>query len=322
MNENIHQIAVLLPCYNEAVTIGQVVRDFQRELPEAAVYVFDNNSSDNTAQIAREAGATVIFEPRQGKGFVIERMFSQIWADYYVMADGDGTYPADKVRDLLRPVLEGRADMAVGTRLANHQQRSFRPLHKFGNELVRWLINTFYSAHLTDILSGYRAFNRTVIDRVPIVSSGFEVETEMTINCLYYNLKIVEIPVSYGTRPHHSPSKLRTMSDGVRVLVKIFQLLRTFKPLTFFGSICLVLLALGLAAGFPPVYELASTGRTDRLPLAVLATGLMILSAGNFFLGIILHAMNWRFKELHNVLTRGQPADATSHLRRNQGRNE
>ena len=312
MNETTRRIAVLLPCYNEAATIGKVVHEFQRELPEAAIYVFDNNSTDDTAAIAQEAGAVVVFEPRQGKGYVIERMFSQIQADYYVMADGDGTYPAERVQELLRPVVLGRADMAVGARLANHEKQSFRPLHVFGNRLVRWLINTIFSARLTDILSGYRAFNDKVIDRVPIVSSGFEVETEMTVNCLYYGLKIVEIQVPYGSRAEGNPSKLRTVSDGARVLMKLFQLFRSFKPLTFFGTISLMLFALGLAAGIPPIYGFASTGRVERFPLAILATGLMILSAGTLFLGIILHAMNWRFKELHNVLTRARVAETNS----------
>jgi glycosyltransferase involved in cell wall biosynthesis len=302
-NEN-KRIAVLLPCYNEAVAIGGVVRDFQRQLPEATVYVFDNNSTDDTAAIAREAGAVVIVEPRQGKGFVIESMFSQIEADYYVMADGDGTYPADEVCQLLAPVLAGRADMIVGARLSVYERASFRPLHMFGNRLVRWLINTIFSARLTDIMSGYRAFNRKLVERVPIVSSGFEVETELTINCLYYNLKIAEIVVPYSARMDGSASKLRTFHDGARVLLKLFQLFRSFKPLTFFGTISLLFFGLGLLAGIPPIVGFIETGKVARFPSAILATGLMILSAGNVFLGVILHAMNWRFKELHNVMTR------------------
>jgi glycosyltransferase involved in cell wall biosynthesis len=322
MKEATQRIAVLLPCYNEAATIGKVVREFRRELPEATIYVFDNNSTDGTAMIAHEAGAVVLFEPRQGKGHVIERMFSQVQADYYLMADGDDTYPTDRARELLEPVISGRADMAVGARLSIHEEHSFRPLHVFGNRLVRWLINVIFATKLTDILSGYRAFNQRVVSRVPIVSSGFEVETEMTVNCLYYGLTLVEIQLPYGSRAEDNPSKLRTISDGSRVLLKLFQLFRTFKPLTFFGVAALLLFALGLTAGIPPVYGFAATGKVDRFPLAILATGLMILSAGTLFLGIVLHAMNWRFKELHNVLTRSPAGETNGSQHADKGREE
>ena len=302
-------IAVLLPCYNEAATIGKVVDDFARELPEATIYVFDNCSTDGTADVAREHGATVIREARQGKGFVIDSMLRRIDADVYLMADGDDTYPADHARKVLQPVLDDDADLVVGARLAEYNDKSFRPLHVFGNQLVRNLINSIFGAKLTDILSGYRAFNRNVVDCVPIVSSGFEVETEMTIHSLYYRLKLVEVQVPYGERPDGSESKLRTFHDGFRVLWKLFNLVRAFKPLTFFGLIAALLFVLGVLSGMPPVLDYFQNDDhfVEHVPLAILATGLILLSAGCGFLGLILHAMNWRFKELHNVLTRRRP---------------
>ena len=300
------RIAVLIPCHNEEATVAKVVDDFRAQLPDAAVYVFDNCCTDRTAGIAAEHGAKVIREGRKGKGFVVESMFDSIDADYYVMVDGDDTYEASKVRDLLAPVMEGSADMAVGARLAEYDNRSFRPLHVAGNGLVRGLINRIFGAGLTDIMSGYRAFNRRVIRRIPVVSSGFEVETEMTIQMLYYRLKIVEVQVPYRGRPEGSFSKLSTFRDGFRVLWKIFSLFRAFKPLTFFGSAGIVLFLLAVAAGLPPIIGYAQTGLVERFPLAILAMGLMLLSAGSVFLGILLHAVNWRFKELHNVMVRGK----------------
>jgi glycosyltransferase involved in cell wall biosynthesis len=310
------EIAILIPCYNEEITIGKVIRDFRAQLPDAAIYVFDNCCTDRTAEVARELGAQVIFEPRQGKGYVVELMFDTIDADLYVLVDGDDTYPAERVRDLLGPVQAGKADMTVGARLTEYSDRSFRPLHVFGNQLVRGLINKIFRADLTDIMSGYRAFNRRVAQCIPVVSSGFEVETELTVQMLYYRLKIVEIPVPYRGRPEGSVSKLRTLPDGMRVIWKIFSLFRNFKPLTFFGSLGIFALLLGVLAGIPPIMGYIQSGYTEvrRFPLAILATGLVLLSSLMVFLGVILHAVNWRFKELHNVMvrrrTRRDPPDA------------
>lgn len=300
------KIAVLIPCYNEESTIGKVIDDFKRQLPSATVYVFDNCSTDATAVTATEHGATVLKEPRQGKGFVIASMFERVDADFYVMIDGDDTYSVDHVNALLEPVLQGAADMTVGARLAEYTEKSFRPMHLFGNNLVRWLVNRLTNANLTDIMSGYRAFNRRVARRIPVVSAGFEVETELTIQSLYYRLKIVEVTVPYRARPPGSVSKLSTLRDGFRVLWKIFSLFRAFKPLTFFGALGLFLLLLGLAAGTLPVHDYLTNPehRVEHVPMAILATGLVLLSAGFVFLGILLHALNWRFWELHNVLTR------------------
>ncbi len=306
--ENIKEnnIAVLVPCYNEQATIGKVVDDFKAKLPEAAIYVFDNCCMDDTAEIARSHGATVVKEPRQGKGYVIENMLNKIDAEYFVMVDGDDTYPAEKVNELLKPVLDGDADMAVGARLSTYTDTSFRPLHVAGNGLVRLLINKIFNTNLTDILSGYRAFNRKVAAQLPVVSSGFEVETEITIQMLYYRLKTIEVQVPYRGRPEGSESKLDTFSDGFRVLWKLFSLVRAFKPLTFFGGLGIVFFVIGILAGIPPIHNFITTGQVARFPLAILATGLMILSAGSVFLGVLLHAINWRFKELHNVMVRNR----------------
>ena len=299
-------IAVLIPCHNEAATIAKVIEDFRAQLPQAAIYVFDNCCTDESAAIAASGGATVIRESRKGKGFVVETMFDNVQADYYVMVDGDDTYPAESVRGLLEPVMRGEADMAVGARLSQYDHKSFRPLHVAGNNLIRRLINSMYKANLTDILSGYRAFNRKLVQRVPVVSSGFEVETELTIQALYHRLRIVEVQVPYRSRPAGTHSKLDTFRDGFRVLWKIFSLFRAIKPLTFFGGAGLLLFLLGILAGIWPIHDYVTKHWGYHVPLAILATGLMILSAGSIFLGVLLHAINWRFKELHNVMVRGR----------------
>lgn len=299
-------IAILIPCHNEEITIGKVIRDFQAQLPDAALYVFENRCSDRTAAIAAENGARVIPEPRQGKGYVLESMLNMVDADYYVLVDGDDTYPAESVQDLLEPVRQGMADMVVGARLGASTSENFRPLHMFGNRLVCKLINRMFHTRLTDIMSGYRAFNRKVARRIPVVSSGFEVETELTVQMLYYNLTLTEIPIPYRARPEGSVSKLRTLPDGVRVIWKIFSLFRNFKPLTFFGGLGLIVLLMAILVGTPPIYDYIRSGYTEvtRLPLAILATGLVLLASSLAVLGVVLHAVNWRLKELHNVLIR------------------
>ena len=308
---NLHQgteIAVLIPCYNEELTVGKVIDDFHRELPRATIYVFDNCSTDATAKIAQEHGAIVFKESRKGKGFVVDSMFARVEADLYVLVDGDDTYPADHVHKLLEPIVLGDADMVVGGRLTNHTDKSFRPLHLVGNRLVCALVNWIGRSRLSDIMSGYRAFNRNVRKRIPVVSSGFEVETDLTLQMLYYTLKIVEVDVPYRERCAGSESKLRTFHDGFRVLWKIFSLLRSFKPLTFFGAIGLLLFLLALLAGAFPIHDyFTDPGHyVHHVPLAILAAALMLLSWSFVFLGVLLHALNWRLRELHNVFTRGQ----------------
>jgi glycosyltransferase involved in cell wall biosynthesis len=303
---NKSRLAVLIPCYNEEITIGKVIQDFRAQLPDSIIYVFDNCCSDRTAEIAGDLGACVILEARQGKGYVVESMLATVDADFYVLVDGDDTYPAQLVHDLLEPVLNGKADMTVGARLERGTAGSFRPMHVFGNKLVCGLINKIFHANLTDIMSGYRAFNRKVVQRIPVVSSGFEVETELTVQMLYYNLKMIEVPVPYRGRPEGSVSKLRTLPDGIRVVWKIFSLFRNFKPLTFFGGFGILALILGILIGMLPVYDFIQSGFKEvrRFPLAILATSLVLLASSFGLLGIILHAVNWRFKELHNVMIR------------------
>jgi glycosyltransferase involved in cell wall biosynthesis len=298
--------AVMVPCFNEELTIGKVVDDFRRWLPAAVIYVFDNCSTDLTAATAAEHGAVVIKEPRKGKGFVVESMFNKIDADIYVMVDGDNTYPAEKVKELIAPLVNGQADMVVGARFSNYEDNSFRPMGILGNNLVRALVNWVSGSRLTDIMSGYRTFNRRVVETIPVVSAGFEVETEITIQALYHKLKIIEVQIPYRPRPEGSKSKLEVIPDGIRVLWKIFSLFRSYKPLTFFGAAALVLLALALFMGWAPINDyLTGPGHYVRhVKLAIVAGALAMLSLGCFFLGILLHAINWRFKELHNVLTR------------------
>ena len=301
-------VAVLIPCHNEEAAIGKVIDDFRAQLPDARIVVFDNNSTDRTAEIARARSAQVYREPRQGKGSVVEAMFDKVQADLYVMVDGDDTYPADQVGKLLEPVRNGSADMAVGARLADDKDQAFRPLHVAGNALVRRLINVVFHSSFTDILSGYRAFNRRFARTVPVVSAGFEIETELTVQALYHRMAVVEVPVPYRARPAGGQSKLRTFRDGARVLWKIFSLFRALKPLTFFGGIALALLAAGILAGIAPIADYLTEPQhyVRHVPLAILAMGLVLLSASFAFLGLTLHAINWRFKELHSVLSRGK----------------
>ena len=305
MTEN-KSVAILIPCYNEELTIGKVIDDFKKQLPNATIYVFDNCSTDKTIEIAKSRGATIHKEPRQGKGYVIERMFDIIHADYYIMVDGDDTYPVNRIHDLLEPVVNGDADMAVGARLAQYGSGSFRPLHVAGNNLVKCLINGIFRSNLKDIMSGYRVFNRRATTRIPIVSAGFDVETEITIRALYYGIKIVERDIEYGERPTGSLSKLHTFHDGAKVLWRLFSLFRSFKPLTFFGSIGIILILCSLVSGYMPLYDYFTLGSVNHVPLAILAASIAVLSSVFIFLGITLNAQNLKFRELHNILLRGK----------------
>jgi glycosyltransferase involved in cell wall biosynthesis len=301
-----YKLAILIPCHNEGITIGKVIEDFRAQVPDASIYVFDNCCTDRTPEIAREKGATVLSVLRPGKGHVVESMLASVDSDIYVMVDGDDTYPAESVHALIEPVRVGKADMTVGNRLGNRSGKNFRPLHLFGNRLVCGLINKIFHTRLTDIMSGYRAFNRKVVQRIPVVSSGFEVEIELTVQMLYYHLSLLEVGVPYRARPQGSVSKLQTLPDGMRVLWKIFSLFRNFKPLTFFGGIGIILLIMGILAGIHPVYDYIQNGywEAKHIPLVILGIGLTLLASSFVLLGIILHAVNWRFKELHNVMIR------------------
>jgi glycosyltransferase involved in cell wall biosynthesis len=298
------RVAVLVPCYNEERTIRRVVEDFRRVLPAATVYVFDNASTDATAAEARAAGAVVVREKRRGKGNVIAAMFARVDADYYLMVDGDDTYPAEAAPALLAPLVREEADMVVGQRLATYGAGSFRPLHVFGNKLVRTSINTIFSVRLTDIMSGYRAFTREVALTLPVVASGFDVETEMTLQLLYRRFVIHEVPVEYRARPEGSVSKLRTIEDGALVLLKILGVLKAYKPLTFFGSLAILAAAVGLVVGYFPVKEYLTDRWVYSVPKAVLAASCMLLSAVLAAMGVLLHTLNFRILEMTNILVR------------------
>ena len=281
-------VAVLLPCFNEEVTIGKVVRDFKAALPDATVYVYDNNSTDRTAEIAAAEGAIVRREPRQGKGNVIRAMFEDIDADVYVMADGDDTYPADAAPAMVSKVLDGY-DMVIGDRLSStYFQENKRPFHNFGNRLVRGSINGLFNAHVTDIMTGYRAFSFTFVKTYPVLSHGFEVETEMTIHSLNNNLRLYEMPIQYRDRPAGSVSKLDTVGDGIKVMSTIFRMIREYKPLPFFGTIGLLIGAIGILLCGGVTYEFTKTGLVARFPTLIGAIMLVIVGLLLFATGIIL----------------------------------
>lgn len=284
-------IAVLLPCYNEEVTIGKVVRDFKAALPGATVYVYDNNSTDRTAEIAAAEGAIVRREPRQGKGNVIRAMFEDIDADVYVMADGDDTYPADAAPAMVAKVLDGY-DMVIGDRLSStYFQENKRPFHNFGNRLVRGSINHLFRAHVTDIMTGYRAFSFTFVKTYPVLSRGFEVETEMTIHSLNNNLRLYEMPIQYRDRPEGSVSKLDTVGDGIRVMSTIFRMIREYKPLPFFGGLGLIIGIVGIVLCGTVTFEFAKTGVVTHFPTLIGAVMLVIAGLLLIIAGIILDVM-------------------------------
>jgi len=282
------RIAVLIPCYDEASTIGKVVADYRRLLPDASVYVYDNNSTDGSAQIAAAAGAVVVPEYRQGKGFVVRSMFRDVDADVYLMVDGDDTYDASDVVALAQPVIEGRADMVVGDRLSStYFEENSRPLHGLGNRWIRGLINTLFSADITDIMTGGRAFSRLFVRSYPVMSGGFEIETEMTVHALDKDFLIVSMPVRYRDRGHESTSKLRTVPDGIRVVKTVFALFKDFRPLLFSGTVALVLFLGAIALFVTPLDEYVTTGFVRKVPSLVVAmalgtSALLALLAGAF----------------------------------------
>ena len=286
------QVSVLIPCYNENKTIAKVIEDFRAQLPFAKIYVFDNNSSDGSGKIAEQAGSIVIKEKRQGKGFVVDAMLKKVKADIYVMVDGDDTYPAEKVGDLLQPILDETADMVVGKRLTEYTDKAFRPFHVFGNRLVSWSVNQIFSSKLTDPMSGFRVFTREVALELPVVAFGFEIETEMTLQLLYRRFIIKEYPVLYRERPEGSFSKLSTFRDGILVLWKIISIAISYKPLTLFGGAGLIFVMSGFISGrFAPQY--------GAIALSAIFLGVIFGTVG-----IILHAMNFRLLELTSILSK------------------
>jgi len=298
--EAVRHIAVIIPCYNEELTIGAVVQQFRAELPHARVYVFDNNSTDRTVDAAIQAGAEVFRERRQGKGYVVQSMFRDVDADVYVMADGDGTYAATSVHRLLAPLLRGDADMVVGSRLHAASQSDFRPLNRLGNRLFLFVINSLFRVQLTDLLSGFRAFTRPVVKGLPLSGGGFEVETELTIKGLQCGYRIAEVPVDLMARPPGSHSKIRRFRDGVIILNTIFALCRDYKPLTFFGSAGLLLILLGVLIGAGPLWGAPAHAAPVALERLAVAAGCVIAGLLCGFAGLILHTVLRRFQEFEH----------------------
>ena len=297
------KVAVLIPCYNEELTVKKVVEDFRKELPEADIYVYNNNSTDRTVEFAKEAGAIVRNEYKQGKGNVVKRMFEDVEADIYVLVDGDDTYPASSVHDLIKSVAEGVADMAVGDRLSNgtYKKENKRTFHNFGNILVRGAINLSFGSKLKDIMTGYRAFNKKMVKNLPITTKKFEVETEMTLQALDKNFTIKEIPIDYRDRPKGSSSKLNTVSDGIKVLREIIRLFKDYKPFKFFLLIALILFLLGLIVGLPVIIEFFQTQYITKVPSAILATGFILLAVIFGQCGVILDTYVKRNRESYRL---------------------
>ncbi len=296
--------AVLIPCYNEELTIGSVVRDFKTVLPDADIYVYDNNCSDNTAAIAAKEGAIVRRESRQGKGNVIRTMFREIEADCYIMVDGDDTYPAGFAPILRDLVLNEGVDMAIGDRLSStYFSENKRPFHNFGNKLVRNLINSLFNADIKDIMTGARAFSRDFVKSFAIMSEGFEIETEMTIFALDNKMKIKEVPIEYRDRKEGSSSKLNTYSDGMKVIRTIFSLLRDTRPMRFFGWIGVFFIVIGLVFFIPIIGEYVNTGLVPKFPTLIVITACWIIGILSVFCGMILTVMrNQSRKEFERYL--------------------
>lgn len=297
-----YRVAVLIPCLNEELTIAKVVSDFACQLPQADIYVFDNGSTDSSVHEASRAGARVTIVRQRGKGYVVQRMFRDVDADIYILVDGDDTYPADAVHALIEPILTGHADHVIGSRLSSESQSNFHSLNRIGNVLLVRLLNFLFGVQLQDILSGYRALRRGLVQALPVSSTGFEIEAELTIQSLDRGYRIVEVPISLGKRPDGSVSKLRRFRDGLRIAVTILLLCRDYKPLTFFGMIGLGLIVLGFVPGLIVIAEYLQTGLVMRLPSAVLAVGLMLSGLLLLLVGFLLNSVTRRIKELEYQL--------------------
>ena len=296
------KIAVLIPCYNEARTIARVVADYRAALPEADIYVYDNNSTDGTDAIAREAGAIVRYETRQGKGNVIRTMFREVEADCYLMIDGDDTYPCENAREMVELVLEKHVDMVVGDRLsATYYTENKRPFHNLGNRMVKGLVNSFFDGDITDIMTGYRAFSYQFVKSFPVLSKGFEIETEMTIHALDKNLSVKSVPVEYRDRPDGSESKLNTYSDGFRVLRTILRLFKEYKPLRFFGWLAFFALAVAVVLFVPVLVEYLKTGLVPRFPTLIVAGLTALVSLLLLVCGLVLDTVAKKHRQLFEI---------------------
>ena len=302
MKKENKKIAVLIPCYNEARTIEKVVKDYKEVLPEADIYVYDNNSKDGTDEIARKSGAIVRYEYRQGKGNVIRTMFREIDADCFLMIDGDDTYPKENAREMCDLVLSGKADMVIGDRLSStYFTENKRPFHNFGNKIVRFLINKLFKNNVKDIMTGYRAFSYEFVKGFPVLSKGFEIETEMTIHAVDKNFKLVEIPVTYRDRPEGSVSKLNTYSDGFKVLKTIATLFKEYKPFLFFTIVASISLIMSLILGLPVLLEYFNTGLVPRFPTLIVSGVFLILALVLWVTGIILEVIVKKHKQLYEL---------------------
>lgn len=296
------KIAVLIPCYNESATIEKVVKDYRDALPEAEIYVYDNNSTDGTDEIARSAGAIVRYEYRQGKGNVIRSMFREVEADCYLMIDGDDTYPAENAKDMVDLVLNKGVDMVIGDRLSStYFIENKRPFHNMGNRIVRGLINTLFQSNVRDIMTGYRAFSRLFVKSFPVLSKGFEIETEMTIHALDKNFLVEEIPVAYRDRPAGSVSKLNTVSDGLKVLKTIGALFREYRPFLFFSIIAGIFWAIALSLFVPVLVEYMETGLVLRFPTVIVAGVVATFGVLMWMCGIILEVVVKKHRQLYEL---------------------
>lgn len=303
MNNNESRVAVLIPCYNEESAIAKVVTDFKKVLPEADIYVYDNNSTDGTARIAAEAGAIVRYESRQGKGNVIRTMFREVDADCYIMIDGDDTYPAEAATQLRDMVLHQKIDMAIGDRLSStYFTENKRPFHNIGNRLVRFLINWLFKSNVRDIMTGYRAFSRHFVKNFPVLSKQFEVETEMTIYALSRNFSMKEIPIDYRDRPEGGVSKLNTFRDGYKVLMTIFRLFRDNKPMLFFTLLSVLMMVVAIVLFAPIFAEYLETSLVPRMPTVVLCASLVICSIVSFGCGLILQCQEKKHAQVMELL--------------------
>ena len=292
------KIAVLVPCYNESKTVKKVVEDFRRVLPEAVVYVYDNNSTDGTAELAAAAGAVVRHEYQQGKGNVIRRMFREIDAEVYIMVDGDDTYPAEAAPEMVRKVTEGQADMVVGDRLSStYYTENKRPFHNFGNSFVKNCINRFFDTNIQDIMTGYRAFSYQFVKTFPVLSRGFEIETEMSIHAADKHMQVDHVVIDYRDRPEGSVSKLNTFSDGLKVLSRILSLYKNYKPLAFFSLLSGILAVLAVVFLIPILVEYWQTGLVPRFPTLIVCGFVLIAAPQSLFAGLVLQSMEQKNKQ-------------------------
>ena len=292
------KIAVLIPCYNEALTVEKVVTDWKNALPEAVIYVYNNNSKDNTAEIAQKAGAIVRNEYKQGKGNVIRRMFREIDAECYIMVDGDDTYPADCAQEMVDLVLQKKVDMVIGDRLSStYFAENKRPFHNLGNSVVRGSINLLFKSDIKDIMTGCRAFSYQFVKSFPVLSKGFEIETEMSIYAIDRNMYLANVVIPYRDRPEGSESKLNTYSDGIKVLLTIAKLFRVYKPLAFFGAIAAILMLIAVGFFIPVLAEFVATGLVPKFPTLIACGFVAIAAIQSFFSGLILESIRHKDKQ-------------------------